>query len=142
MSLGFGCLYTHAKAAAVGKHVLVAVFLPHSLADLSVTVSISIIASGYMQVLIAGAVLAGGYIVYSMIQQDPEARRALRDAKGKLRLGTRSGSGLVCRCWLKTGGLLLQVKSRVRGTMLRARQTSPTVRPRAEQRRPPTRLEQ
>ena len=45
-----------------------------------------------MQVLIAGAVLAGGYIVYSMIQQDPEARRALKDAKGKLRLGLRSDS--------------------------------------------------
>lgn len=60
--------------------------MPHGLADLSVTVSISITESGYMQVLIAGAVLAGGYIVYSMIQQDPEARRALRDAKGKLLL--------------------------------------------------------
>ncbi|KAL3131585.1 hypothetical protein ABBQ38_007883 [Trebouxia sp. C0009 RCD-2024] len=36
-------------------------------------------------VLIAGAVIAGGYIVYSMIQQDPEAKRALRDAKGDLK---------------------------------------------------------
>ena len=31
--------------------------------------------------------------MYSMIQQDPEARRALRDAKGKLRLSLRSDSG-------------------------------------------------
>lgn len=64
-------------------------FCPHSFADLSVIVSISIGSSGesgYVQVLIAGAVIAGGYIVYSLIQQDPEARRALRDAKGKLPL--------------------------------------------------------
>lgn len=34
--------------------------------------------------MIAGAVVAGGWIIYNMIQNDPEARRALRDAKGEL----------------------------------------------------------
>ena len=47
-----------------------------------------------MQVLIAGALIAGGYIVYSIIQQDPEAKRALRDAKGKLPVWLR----LAFRC--------------------------------------------
>ena len=93
LALVYDCLHNHTKATAVGEHVLAAVFLPHGLADLSVTVSIGTTSSGYMQVLIAGAVLAGGYIVYSMIQQDPDAKRALRDAKGKLRLLNRSGSG-------------------------------------------------
>ena len=36
-----------------------------------------------LQVLIAGAVIAGGYIVYSLIQSDPEAKRAINDAKGR-----------------------------------------------------------
>ena len=75
----------------MAKIVFAVVFTSHSLADLSVTVSIS--ESGNMQVLIAGAVLAGGYIVYNLIQQDPEAKRALRDAKGKLRLSLHSESG-------------------------------------------------
>ena len=35
-----------------------------------------------LQVLIAGAVIAGGFILYNIIQNDPEARRSLRDAKG------------------------------------------------------------
>ena len=35
--------------------------------------------------MIAGGVIAGGWIIYNMIQNDPEARRALKDAKGKMR---------------------------------------------------------
>ena len=40
---------------------------------------------GGLQVLITAAVIGGGWIVYNMIQNDPEARRALRDAKGESR---------------------------------------------------------
>lgn len=35
-----------------------------------------------LQVLIAGAVIAGGFILYNIIQNDPEAKKALGDAKG------------------------------------------------------------
>ncbi|DBA98684.1 hypothetical protein WJX77_010563 [Trebouxia sp. C0004] len=34
-------------------------------------------------VLIAGAVIAGGFILYNIIQNDPEAKKALGDAKGQ-----------------------------------------------------------
>lgn len=92
----------------------------------------------FLQVLIAGAVIAGGYIVYNLIQNDPEARRAIGDAKGKYR-------SVVLRQILPAFGVLkplaLQVKPRGPGTTPRDRQRRPTVRPREEQGRLPTKLE-
>jgi len=37
-----------------------------------------------LQVLIAGAVIAGGFVLYNIIQNDPEARKQFKDAKGEL----------------------------------------------------------
>ncbi len=95
--------------------------------------------AAFLQVLIAGAVIAGGFILYNIIQNDPEAKKALGDAKGT------TFSAIVTRLTdlsslvVLTVFVTLQVKPRAPGTRPRDRLRRHTTTPRARPRRPPAR---
>lgn len=68
----------------------------------------------FLQVLIAGAVIAGGFILYNIVQNDPEARRNFRDAKGKPKSACVRSTDLVVAQVLNV--LALQAKPRMLST--------------------------
>ncbi len=92
-----------------------------------------------LQVLIAGAVIAGGFILYNIIQNDPEAKKALGDAKGTTLPAIVTRLTDLRSLLVLTVFVTLQVKPRAPGARPRDRLRRHTTTPRARPRRPPAR---
>jgi len=95
--------------------------------------------AAFLQVLIAGAVIAGGFILYNIIQNDDEAKRTLKDAKGTILSAMVARLTDLSSLAVLTLIVTSQVKLREPGTRPRDRPRRHTTTPRVRPRRPPAR---